>query len=471
MDFGKYIGGREDVMLDKRKIRLMTRAAIYEKNYGEEDFKISSYYKKDYSSLNTWVTLIWITVGYGLAVAVMFLGWGEAAMEGITLAKLFVFAAVAIGAYVSLLIAYGIGAGSFYKNKHIMSTLLVWREKLQRIYALYSIYIQKGLQFVTGLVLFWVINSNIGFMKPASSVFCTLGLAVICTFLPMTITVLAATALILAHCYALSLPIALVALVIFILMYIFYFRFTPKKAWLVLISGLAFSLKIPFVIPIAFGLLGSPVWIVPASCGIITYYMTDYVKVSAAALKEADASGIAANLMSFTKQVLASKEMWLMVMAVTIGILVVNFVRTRGVDHSWKIASAAGAAVTVVVSAAGNIVLSTNISYIEIILSAVLGAVTGLVLELLFFSVDYSRTENIQFEDDEYYYYVKAVPKVGVAVPEKKVKRITENQPQETTVIREDADLNNINTENDADDILLTRSLSKELGLEKQRPE
>ena len=99
MDFGKYIGGREDVMLDKRKIRLMTRAAIYEKNYGEEDFKISSYYKKDYSSLNTWVTLIW--------------------MEGITLAKLFVFAAVAIGAYVSLLIAYGIGAGSFYKNKHI----------------------------------------------------------------------------------------------------------------------------------------------------------------------------------------------------------------------------------------------------------------------------------------------------------------------------------------------------------------
>ena len=53
MDFGKYIGGREDVMLDKRKIRLMTRAAIYEKNYGEEDFKISSYYKKDYSSLNT----------------------------------------------------------------------------------------------------------------------------------------------------------------------------------------------------------------------------------------------------------------------------------------------------------------------------------------------------------------------------------------------------------------------------------
>ena len=119
MDFGKYIGGREDVMLDKRKIRLMTRAAIYEKNYGEEDFKISSYYKKDYSSLNTWVTLIWITVGYGLAVAVLFLGWGEAADGRHHACKVICFCRGGDSAYVSLLIAYGIGAGSFYKNKHI----------------------------------------------------------------------------------------------------------------------------------------------------------------------------------------------------------------------------------------------------------------------------------------------------------------------------------------------------------------
>lgn len=46
-----------------------------------------------------------------------------------------------------------------------MSTLLVWREKLQNIYAQYSIYIRKALQFVLGLVLFGLINSNVGFME------------------------------------------------------------------------------------------------------------------------------------------------------------------------------------------------------------------------------------------------------------------------------------------------------------------
>ena len=202
--------------------------------------------------------------------------------------------------------------------------------------------------------------------------------------------------------------------------------------------------------------MGTPVWIVPAACGVISYYMVDFVKGSAAALKSADADGIAASLTGFTKQVLGNKEMWLMIMAVVIGILVVNVVRSRAVSNAWKIASASGSVVCLVVAAAGNVVLEGHISYVSIAASAVLGIILGLVLEFLFFSVDYSRTENIQFEDDEYYYYVKAIPKVGVSAPEKQVKHITE-----------DTGSSNRNTE----DILLTRSLSKELGIDKEKTE
>lgn len=372
-----------------------------------------------------------------------------------------------------------------------MSTLLVWREKLQKIYASYSVYILKGLQFLMGLLVFGLINSNIGFMETASSVFCTGGLAVICTFFPMVVMAVAAAALVLVHFYALSMPIAGVSLVIFVIMYIFYFRFTPKKAWLLLVAALAFALKIPFVIPIAFGLLGTPVWIVPAACGIISYYMVSFVKASAAALRSTDSDSVVTGLMNFTKQVITGPEMWLMVMAVVIGILVVNVTRTRAIDHAWKIASAAGAVVCLIIAAAGNILLDGGVSYVEICLSSVLGVALGLVLEFLFFSVDYSRTENTQFEDDEYYYYVKAVPKIGVSVPEKKVKHITEHQSQETTVIDEktqgllasraasqgknssgsQAEPAVDDIDRNTDEILLTRSLSRELGLDQKGEE
>lgn len=367
-----------------------------------------------------------------------------------------------------------------------MSTLLVLRERLRKLYAEHTIFIVKILRLVMGLLLFWMINSNIGFMETASSIFCTVGLAVICTFLPVSIMVIAAAGLILVQFYALSMPIAIVSFIIFLLMYIFYFRFAPKKAWFVILAALAFALRIPFVIPIAFGLLGTPVLVVPAVCGIIAYYMVQFVKTSATALKNADASSMVEGLMSFTRQVLANREMWIMVMIAVIGILIVNSIRTRPVDHAWKLASAVGAAVCVIAGAAGNMLLDLNVSYTVLIVSAVLGLAVGFVLEFLFFSVDYSRTENMQFEDDEYYYYVKAVPKIGVPVPEKKVKHITEHQSQETIVMDSAASVQSAMTKSGGqeeltkremtdqeigrttDEILLTRSLSKELGLDRE---
>ena len=65
------------------------------------------------------------------------------------------------------------------------------------------------------------------------------------------------------------------------------------------------------------------------------------------------------------------------------------------------------------------------------ILSSILAIVIALVARILFFSVDYSRAEHLQFEDEEYYYYVKAVPKVAVSVPEKTVKKINARQEVE----------------------------------------
>ena len=48
----------------------------------------------------------------------------------------------------------------------------------------------------------------------------------------------------------------------------------------------------------------------------------------------------------------------------------------------------------------------------------------AMIVEFFAFSVDYSRTEYTQFEDDEYYYYVKAVPKACVTTSERSIKKI-----------------------------------------------
>ena len=320
-----------------------------------------------------------------------------------------------------------------------MDNLYVIKGQLQQVYAKYSRFIDKGIQFVLALAAFYMINHDLGFMSLLSNPLITLGLAVICAFLPMIVTVLAAAVLILVQMASVSLGIMAVTAAVFVIMFVFYVRFSPKTALIILLTPLAFLFHIPYVIPVAFGLVGAPSSVVAIICGTIVYYMIDYVKTSASALESGGATAMISQLMTYLQQVFQNKEMIITIIAFVIVLFLVYQVRRMAISHAWKSASAAGAVVSIVIMAAGSAVLDVKISYPELILGNVAAVIVGLILELLFFAVDYSRTESVQYEDDEYYYYVKAVPKIVVAAPEKTVKRInrrTENQ--ETEIINTD---------------------------------
>lgn len=320
-----------------------------------------------------------------------------------------------------------------------MDNLYVIKGQLQQVYAKYSKFIDKGVQFILALAAFYMINHDLGFMSLLSNPLITLGLAVICAFLPMIVTVLAAAILILVQMAAVSLGIMAVTAAVFVIMFVFYVRFSPKTALVILLTPLAFLFHIPYVIPVAFGLVGAPSSVVAIICGTIVYYMIDYVKTSASALESGGATAMISQLMTYLQQVFQNKEMIITIIAFVIVLFLVYQVRRMAISHAWKSASAAGAVVSIVIMAAGSAALDVKISYPELILGNVAAVIVGLILELLFFAVDYSRTESVQYEDDEYYYYVKAVPKIVVAAPEKTVKRInrrTENQ--ETEIINTD---------------------------------
>ena len=324
-----------------------------------------------------------------------------------------------------------------------MDMIYVFRGRLQELYAKNSKMFDKILQFILAIVTFTVINHNVGFMKAAASPAASLALAVICTVLPPMVTVIMATVLILAHMFALSIGMLAVTAVIFLIMYIFYLRLTPKKALIVLLTPLAFFLKVPYIIPVACGLVATPISLIAISCGTIVYYMLEYVKKSSVNIENVGAKGMLTQATKYVQQVFQNKEMWIIIVAFIICFFVVFTLRRTSMDHAWKVAIVAGAVVNVIVIVAGDIALGVHTSYGTLIGGNVGAIVIGLILELFLFSVDYARSENLQFEDDEYYYYVKAIPKVSVATPEKTVKRINERQETEiidTETVRKKAD-------------------------------
>ncbi len=306
-----------------------------------------------------------------------------------------------------------------------MDSLFVLREKLRELYAENSKVIDKIVQFAVALLTFYLINSNVGFMKAAAKPVVTAALALICAFFPMIMTVVAASALILAHMFSVSLSVFIVTALVFAVMYIFYFRLAPRMALAVLLTPIAFALKLPYVIPVAYALLAPPSAIIAIICGTVVYYMMEYVKKAAASMTGTDTAGLVDQISGYIKEVFQSKEMWIAVVSFIICFLVVYTIRRQSIGHAWKIAVVSGAVANVVVVAVGDMALDVKVSYAPLIIGSVAAVFAGLVLELFFFAVDYSRSENLQYEDDEYYYYVKAVPKLSVATPEKTVKRIS----------------------------------------------
>ena len=355
-----------------------------------------------------------------------------------------------------------------------MSELLVWKEKLREFYAKYSIAVDKVIQFLLAVVTFYVINDNIGVVKRMTSPVISLGLAVLCTILPPVFTAVAAAGLVLVHMYGLSLGVMGVGAVIFFMMFALYCQFTPKRAIILMLTPITCMLKLTYIVPIVCGLVFGPVIAVPIVFGIIVYYMVAFLKVSATTIVNTD--GIVNQMMLFVKSVFQNKEMWVACFAAIVCVCVVYTIRRMAIDYAWAIAVAAGAIVNVIVFAVGSVSMGVKISYGTLILGNLLAVVIGLVMEFFFFSVDYSRTERLQFEDDEYYYYVKAVPKLTVSAPDKVVKHINERkymdkkprERAEKSLAKRSSGTGNRSTEEEraeksTEEILLERNLKEEL--------
>ena len=176
--------------------------------------------------------------------------------------------------------------------------------------------------------------------------------------------------------------------------------------------------------PIAVGLIGTPASAIAVAAGVIVYYTVSYMNESATVLSTFDADGTAQKFRYIIDGIMGNKAMMVAVVGFVATVILVYVIRRLSIDYAWMIATITGALLNILILLFGDLMYSTNISIIGLILGSIVSVLLVQVLQFFVFNVDYSRTELVQFEDDEYYYYVKAVPKNTVAAPEKRVKTI-----------------------------------------------
>ncbi|MBQ6845389.1 MAG: hypothetical protein IJO60_12255 [Agathobacter sp.] len=309
-----------------------------------------------------------------------------------------------------------------------MTQIYELKDKITKFHAEYEIYLAYLYKFLIAFVLFCVINAKVGFMERIAELPVSLILALVCCLLPQGVTLLVAAVLVVVHLSVLSLEVAIAAILIFVLIFFVYFRFSPKDGLIVAITPILHTIGIPYLATIGTGLLRNVYSVAAVVCGTIAFYFVDgiYQNVVALQMTAAGAEIDASKVTVSVEQLLSNKEMYLTVGVFIVAAIAVYLVRKLNMDHAWKVAILVGTLVQVAGLLTGYLVLDIQGRWIPMIIGSLISGILALGIEFIFMDLDYTRTERVQFEDDEYYYYVKAVPKRSVTVTEKNITQFAD---------------------------------------------
>lgn len=307
-----------------------------------------------------------------------------------------------------------------------MTELLMIKQKISNFFSKNEVYIKPVAKLLLAVIVLITINGKLGYMEKLNNTGIVLIAALMCSFMPLNFIVLVAAAFVILHVYALSLEAAVVVLVLFLVLFLIYFRLSPKDTIAVVITPILCGMGIPYVMPIVMGLVVGPVSAVSVGCGVAVYYVLKVVTGKDASISSGATEDMANNFRTIIDSILDCKVIILLVVAFAITIVVVYCIKLLPIKFAWTIAIAVGAVADIIVVLIGKAVLDADISTSGLFLGTILGVIVGLIAQFLLFNVDYNRTEKLQFSDDDYVYYVKAIPRN--IVPNKRTAKPSPNR-------------------------------------------
>lgn len=305
-----------------------------------------------------------------------------------------------------------------------MMPLLVLRARLRSIYQKYELYIEPIIKFAAAVIVFLMINNYIGYDERLKKLPIVLALSLLSAFTPSAILVLLAALVSVAHVYFKLQILSILIVLIMLILYCLFLRFTPRLGYVMVAIPILYLFHLPYLVPILLGLFATPVSIVPTGCGVLVYYLFKIIKETQISYEGVSIDDTLQLYTDVINKLISNKQMFLTIAMFSLIILVTYFIRRKKFDYAREIAIAAGALTCILGFLMCDLQLDISEEIVTMIVGTLVSAIIAVVVQFFHLSLDYTGVELVQFEDDDYYYYVKAVPKINVTTPQINVKRI-----------------------------------------------
>jgi len=308
-----------------------------------------------------------------------------------------------------------------------MTRLLELKETIVHYYMKFERAIVPIGKFILYFIMLFMINTFFGLQTTMILIFVMILFAAINIYLPGNWVVLVFIGFISYRFMQVSVEATILLTVSMFVIYLLFIRVFPNMAYFVVITPVMFVLKIGYAVPIFAGLFFGPIAIIPVCIGALVYKFSAYIPGLLKLQSESvyDMPETLLIMYKYMVNTFIQDTSIILTMIIFAAVLLVTYIVSKlEYDYVWYIAIGAGTTVSMLGFIVGTLILKSDISILSVLFGSVLGGLICMVAQFMRFSLDYPRTERVQFEDETYYYFVKAVPKVRITKTEKAITKI-----------------------------------------------
>lgn len=286
---------------------------------------------------------------------------------------------------------------------------------------------------VRAVILFgslMIIRNHADYNTFLTNIWIIILISVLGAFAPYKFFVLIILAYVAVQMFSISIAVGLVVTIILVIMYLLFFRYAPEYGIALIFIPILFMIKIELVVPMLLAIMAPAISSVTILFGTIFYFLIKFVDLNASALNAASGLDELAKGQMLLEGVFSNYEFWYMVIALISAFMLVHFLKKISVDYSSEIAIASGTGLFIIITIAAELLFGaiTTSNLLGFVLGGLGSGIIVYLINMINHPLDYSRTELIEFEDEEYQYYVRAVPKASFEKEIVNIKKINKRK-------------------------------------------
>ncbi|MBQ5431576.1 MAG: hypothetical protein IIU28_07990 [Lachnospiraceae bacterium] len=303
-----------------------------------------------------------------------------------------------------------------------MTIFVTARSRIRSFLVRSEAWLRRVANCIWAVVCLLVVRQMFGFHDLLSSNMILIPLGIICFFVPLSAAGLIMMIYTTLQVMSLSQSAGVMLFLMFMLSYIFSNAYQARQMTHFVGVTALYRLHAPYLAPLWAGLFGNVSEVTTIICGSVISF---YLKTVHDSVPQIADSPDTVNALDILQGMVSNPMFFVYELAIVGMFVTVWFFRSSKLKHSWIWAVVFGTLTEFVIMLGGSLFLNDSRGLTQITIGSLVTVFVGALLYFLFQDLDFKRVETVQFSDDEYYYYVTAVPRIRLAEEDKEVKKIT----------------------------------------------